>query len=221
MSACRTRARAGAGRRYGRVARSRRARSACGPRAPRPRGELLLVALPDRPAPRLDALPLDQLGVEERPRGGPRGRRRSRGRPSCSGRSRRGRNRAPVSPLLAQRSRRPLQVARSLTTRAPPSPEVKFLVSWKERVERAPRVPSIRPFHLPRKPWALSSTTAAPAFSAVSRWSPSRRRRRRSGTGMIARVRGVTRSGAGARPNSGCRDGCRRRPAGRRAGRRR
>ena len=50
---------------------------------------------------------------------------------------------------------------------APPSPHDKFLVSWKLWVASAPIVPSARPRHAPHSPCALSSTTIAPAASAI------------------------------------------------------
>ena len=48
-----------------------------------------------------------------------------------------------------------------LTMRAPPSPQMKFFVSWKLSEAKRPRLPSGRPSRRPNRPCALSSTSSA------------------------------------------------------------
>ena len=57
----------------------------------------------------------------------------------------------------------------SLMTSAPPSPQLMFFVSWKLRAARLPKVPSGRPRYSPKRPCALSSTTASPCRFATAR----------------------------------------------------
>jgi hypothetical protein len=55
----------------------------------------------------------------------------------------------------------------------PPSPQMKFFVSWKLSAEKRPKLPSGRPLYRPYRPWALSSTSSARGQRSSTLWMPS------------------------------------------------
>ncbi len=87
----------------------------------------------------------------------------------------------------------------SLTTSAPPSIDVMFLLGWKLNVTRSPIAPTLRPFHCEPITRAASSITRnlrprASAYSASRSGSEPGQK-----VGMIARVLGVIAASTAAR----------------------
>ena len=115
----------------------------------------------------------------------------SRRRPRCTCRPGRGRSGCGWCP--SRGGSRPARRARgSLITSAPPSPQVRFLVSWKLSVEVAPTLPSgAAAVAAEQAVRVVLDHRQAVAAGDRHRWRPSRSRRRRSARRRIARVRGV------------------------------
>ncbi len=102
------------------------------PRSRRPPGEPLAVAGHHRRAPRLDRVELLELGAGARRPAGPRARSCCPRRPRCTCRPRPRKKAARFVPFSRAISAR-RATSGSATTRAPPSPQVTFFVSWKLR----------------------------------------------------------------------------------------
>ena len=101
-------------------------------------------------------------------------------------------NRAAVGALLADDLGPLDDQLGSLITSAPPSPQVKFFVSWKLSVaQRAEACRAAGRGSVPNRPWALSSTTRARGVARCRRSRPCRSRRRRSAPARSPCVRGV------------------------------
>ena len=109
-----------------------------------------------------------ELGVQERGQHVRQADSSSRRRPRCTCRPGRGRSGCGWCPSRAG-SRRARRSAGSLISSAPPSPQVKFLVSWKLCVgQRAEGAERLALGSVPNRPCALSSTTAMPCAPAMA-----------------------------------------------------